>query len=166
MRFCYDWNEPELAHARLDRELRQIVEDSSRVARQRASRTLLLVVPLLIALLAGSYAVLGRRDVSGGWSVLGVAVLGALLAGVLVLLRRVAPLTHRRPSASADPPGLPLLLATLLASAAAGTCSGLLIDIASDAGAYRPQTVYLIAFVTSIVWSRFTAVSTPSTGPR
>jgi hypothetical protein len=160
MRFYYEWDDSELTNACFELERRQIVEHYWRVARRRLSITCLLLVPLLAALLAASFVFLSRRQVSGGWSVLAVAVLGGLLGGVLVSLRRLVALVRARLVPLAFTGRLPwlLLLAPLLAGTSAGAASAFLLISASGVEAYRPQTLYLIGLGASIVWSRLAPV--------
>lgn len=159
MKFYYEWDEPELAEACHELEVRQIIEQGWRDARRRSSLTLLLLVPLLAALLAASFAYLSRSQVSG-WTVLAVTMLGGLLGGVLVSLRRLVPLVRTRLAPPFFAEGLPwpLLVSPLLAGAGAGALSAVLLASMRGGETYRPQTLYLIALLASIVSSRLLPV--------
>jgi hypothetical protein len=113
-------------------------------------------VPLLTGLLAASFHYLSTRQVRGYWDVLVVSLLGALLGGALVSLRRLTPLVRTR----IEPPlyvgALPWsqLVFPLLSAAGAGFLSTFLVTSRFGADAYRPQTVYLIGLFASLVWLR------------
>ena len=163
MKFYYEWDEPELAQACHDLELRQLIEQAWRDERRQTSFALLAFVPLLAGLLAASLHYLSARQVSGFWSVLAVAVLGGLLGSVLVSLRRLAPRLRSRLAPSSFTGSLPwrLLLGPFLAGVGAGVLSAfVLITQKSGVEAYRPQTIFLIGLGASIVWQRLLPIST------
>jgi len=157
MKFYYELHEPELMQACYDLERRQVIEQSWRDERRQTSIALLLFVPVLAFVLAASFHYLSARQVSGYWSVVGVAVLGGLLGGVLVSLRRLVPRLRSRLAPPSFTGSLPwwLLLGPLLTGAAGGLASAfVLITQKSGVEDFRPQTVYLIALAASIVCSR------------
>jgi hypothetical protein len=159
MKFRYDWDEPLLAEACHELEIRQIKEQYWREARRSASLAVALMMPLLVAVLVASFEYLTRRQVHDGWSVLAVCLLGGLLGGVLVCLRGLAQRARIRLAPEQWPEGVTLLLVPpLLTGAAAGTASGFGVMTFVGHDSYRPQTLYLIALACAFALSRFTAV--------
>src|SRR4051794_37894833 len=96
MRFWYEWDEPRLAQACHELEVRQIYEQGWRDVRLRASLAIAFMIPLLVALIAVSFVYLSRRHVSDSWNVLGVCLSGGLLGGVIVALRQLCACARAR----------------------------------------------------------------------
>lgn len=156
MRFYYEWDERELAEACFELELRQIIEQAWREERRRASLAALGLGLLLAALLAASFDYLSRRQVSGRWEVLTVALLGGLLGSVLLSLRLLVPLVRTR-LAPATFGGLSWvrLLGPLYAGVGSAVLITSLLLFWQHGEGLRPQTVYLLALATSLAWPRF-----------
>ncbi len=152
MKFSYEWNDLLLAQACHELEITRIKEHYWRKARRHASLAALFLFPLLAALLAGSFSYLTRAQVSRLSSVLIVGVLGGLLGGVLVCVRRLATRVRRR----VGPPAWPewrvwsMLVAPLAFGAAAGAGGALALTRYGADGSYRPQTVYVVALATAL----------------
>lgn len=156
MTFSDDWNDQLLARARHELEIVQVEEQYWRKARKQASIAALIVVPLLAALLAGSFVYLTRTQVSGVASVLIVGALGGLLGGVSFCLRRLAARVERRihPTDWPDWGIWSMLVVPLAGGAGAGAFAALALTRYGSDGPYRPQTLYVAALACALVLAR------------
>lgn len=155
MRFYYEWDEPELAEACFELERLQMIEQAWREERRRASLAAVVLALVLAGLLAASFDYLSRRQVSGRWEVLVVALLGGLLGSVLLSLRVLVPLVRTR-LAPPEFGGLPwpMLMSPCLGGAGSAVLVSSLLIYWRLGEAFRPQTVYLLAFAASLAWPR------------
>ena len=156
MKFSYEWNDQLLASACHELEIVRIKEHYWRKERQKASLVALVLFPLLAALVAGSFPYLTRAQVSGIGSVLIVGVLGGLLGGVLVCLRRLATRVRRRigPPTWVDWKVSTMLLLPLALGALTGAGGALAVSRYGTDGPYKPQTLYLVALATVLAFAR------------
>jgi hypothetical protein len=155
MKFYYEWDEPELAEACFELERLQIIEQAWREERRRASLATVGLALVLAGLLAASFDFLSRRQVSGRWEVLAVALLGGLLGSLLLSLRLLVPLVRTRLAPPAFG-GLPwvLLLHPFFSGVGAAVVISSLLRYTRRGEAYRPQTVYLLALAASLALTR------------
>jgi hypothetical protein len=140
-------------------EVALILAGEWRNVRRRASRIVAVFVPCLLGLIAASFPLITRRELSSTWLVLADAALGGLLGSVFVCVARLAGVAHDRHPRDEqayyayDELLVLVVLPLIVSGVAAGVVAASLLVSLASRDAYSPQTVYVLAVALSVVIS-------------